>query len=267
MPEETLPIVQDIERLVLAAQKPIDIGGTPVLVLQNGQSAEDLSRFRTHPTRKKAHPTFYQCESFTRYVNEHKIGATRIYVPSNTTLLAVIDHNGAGEEKPGWAEHRATYNMQHSLEWQTWTQKSGQKMTQKDFCEFVEDNTKDFADRTDMLELVRTLQVNSNVAFSSWEKDDNGNVALHFNKMVQAQAGPKGEVELPQRFTISIPCFVGGVLLPIEAKLRFEISEQDKKLKLWYELQKIQQMLTEHTKQVVGTVAKATEIQPFYGTP
>jgi len=32
-----------------------------------------------------------------------------------------------------------------------------------------------------------------------------------------------------------------------------------------YELQKVQQMLLEHTQQVVAFVAQFTEIQPFYG--
>jgi len=88
---------------------------------------------------------------------------------------------------------------------------------------------------------------------------------LSFQKIVQARAGEKGEVDLPPTFQISIPCFMGGIMLPMQAKLRFEISESDKKLKLWYELQKVQQLVQEHTKKVVEHVAKATGIEPFYG--
>lgn len=268
MPNENLPLSQDIERLVIAAQTPRNIEGHPFIVLQQGQQAEDLARFLSVPPRKKGAPTFHRAESFVRYVNEHKTAATRIYVPNNLTLIAVIDHHGAGADNDaGWAEHRATHQMQHSLEWTTWTKNDKTKLAQKDFCEFVEDNAKDFFNRTDMLELVRTLQVNSNVAFNTWEKGDNGNVALSFTKTVQARAGEKGEVELPPTFQICISCFIGGGTLPITAKLRFEISESDKKLKLWYELQKVQQMLIEHTKQVVAQVSKATGIDPFFGTP
>lgn len=263
---EPTPIVQDIERIVLAAQIPKYILGTPIVTLNAGQTIADLSKFLDVPVRKKGHPIFSQAESFTRYVNEHKTDSTRIYVPQNLLLLAIMDHNSPGTGKPGWAEHRASYAMQHSLEWLTWTGKNAGKMSQKDFCEFVEDNSKDFSDRTNMLELVRTLQVNSNVAFNTWEKGDNGNVALSFTKVVLAKAGEKGEVDLPHKFRIDIPCFQGGVILPITAKLRFEICESDKKLKLWYELQKIQQMLVEHTKQVVAMVSKTTGIEPFYGT-
>ena len=259
------PLVADIERLVLAAQKPADVDSTPVVILNQGQSVADLSKYLDNPPRKKAHAIFSQCDSFIRYVNEHKDPFTRIYVPDALHVNAIIDHNGPATFDPGWGEHRADYAMQHSLEWATWTNANKSKMTQKDFCEFVEDNAKDFSDRTNMLELVRTLQINSNVAFNSWEKGDNGNVMLSFQKIVQARAGEKGEVDLPPTFQISIPCFMGGIMLPMQAKLRFEISESDKKLKLWYELQKVQQLVQEHTKKVVEHVAKATGIEPFYG--
>jgi uncharacterized protein YfdQ (DUF2303 family) len=263
---EPTSIVQDIERIVLAAQDPRSVYGTPVLVLSQGQSVADLTKFLKVPLRKKANPSFNVADSFVRYVNEHKTASSRIYVPSNLLLVAILDHNSPGPGDAGWAEHSASYAMQHSLEWQTWTKQNGTKLNQKDFCEFVEDNAKDFSDRTNMLELVRTLQVNSNVAFNSWEKGDGGNVALSFTKTVQARAGEKGEVELPTSFQINIPCFQGGVMLPITAKLRFDIAESDKKLKLWYELQKVQQMLIEHTKQVVVAVTKSTGIEPFFGT-
>lgn len=260
-------IVQDIEKLVELVQEPSSLGGTPFIVTHDNQRVHDLSFMLDNPPRKKGCPKFTTEASFVRYVTEHASPATRIYVPSNLLLVAILNHHEKGADKAaGWGDHQAHFQMTHSLEWQTWTKADKTKMTQKDFCEFIEDNTKDVSDRTNMLELVRTLQVHSNVLFEGWEKDDRGNTELRFTKIVQSRAGEKGDVELPPQFVINIPCFMGGVSMPIAAKLRFEISEGDKKLKLWYELQKVQQLLLDHTRAVVTSVAKTTGIEPFYGT-
>lgn len=266
--DENTSIVTDIEKLVELVQEPNHLDATPYVITHNDQQVRDLSHMLPNPPRKKGHPVFTQEASFVRYVNEQKDVTTRIYVPSNLQLVAVLNHHAPQSEKllAGWGDHQADLRMTHSLEWNAWTGKDKCRMTQKEFAEFIEDNAKDISGRTDMVELTRTLQVNSNVVYDGWEKDDRGNVELRFQKVVQSRAGEKGEMELPPTFAINIPCFQGGVSMPITAKLRFEISEQDKKLKLWYELQKVSQILIDHTKAVVASVAKSTGIEPFYGT-
>lgn len=261
-------LVKDIEAIVLKSMETQEIDGVPTVILNADQKVQDLTHLLDTPPRKKGHPKFTQAASFCRYVNEHKEESTRIYVPSNLELVAVINHHQADSTgAPGWGDHRATYAMKHSLEWETWTRQNKARMSQKEFAEFVEDNVSDIADRTNMVELIRTLQINSNVAFEGWEKDNQGNATLRFQKVVQARAGEKGEMELPPTFQINIPCFMGGRAMPMLAKLRFEVSEQDKKLKLWYELQQVERRLIEHTERVVADVEQATGIPPFYGTP
>jgi uncharacterized protein YfdQ (DUF2303 family) len=257
--------VQSISLLLEGNQTPATAGdgGKPFVIVSQTQRVEPVDRLLARPTRKTATPTFFRCESFTRYVTEHKTDQSRIYVTAATILVAVIDHNGTHEAD--WAEHRATYQMKHSLEWLAWTGKDKAKMTQKDFCEFIEDNSLNIVGRTDMVELIRTLQVNSNVDYKSFERGDNGNSALTYIRTVQSKAGERGEVELPPTFQISIPAFEGGVPATIVAKLRFDIGEG--KLKLWYELQQLPRILQEHTDAVVAAVEQATAIKPFYGQP
>lgn len=255
--------IADLVRILQTTQAPVTIeeGARPLIVL-NGQ-AVSVEQFLSAPVRKTGEPKFGRCESFTRYVNEHKTDDSRIYVLSNTSILAVLDHHGA---TAAWGQHRAYYNTTASLEWKAWTEKNKSWMTQKDFCEFIEDNGKDISSRADMLELVRTLQVNSTVDYNGWEAESDGRTALQYTKTVKARAGEKGAVELPPVFTITIAAFDGGDILPIDAKLRFEIGD-DRKLRLKYELQQVQRILNEHTARVVATVAKDTGIEPFFGTP
>lgn len=257
--------VQAIARLVAAQLESESIDGTPFIVVGNDQHVEDLSRFSEFPARKKGLFAFSRCESFTRFVNEHKTNLSRVYVPNPQCIIAVINHAGGATDGADWGDFRAQYNTVHSPEWMAWTRNDKAKKTQKEFCEFIEDNGKDISDRTDMLELVRTLQIESQVDFKTYEKGDNNNTSLQFTRTSTTKAGQKGEVELPDRFEIKIQCFDGGPVLPIAAKLRFEINEG--KLKLWYELQQVQRILTQHTELVVAEIEKATAIKPFYGTP
>lgn len=255
--------LQSLVRIVEAAQSPNQpLGGKPYLILEKDQRAEDIEKMLLVPTRKRGNPCFCRCESFIRYVNEHKDSGSRIYVLSNTQVVAVLDHNAEG---PRWGEHKATYQLKAALEWQTWTAKDKQQMTQKQFCEFIEDNARDIEGRTNMVELVRTLQVNATVDYKSYDRGDNGNTALQFVRTTKTQAGERGEVELPQTFTIHIPAFEGGEAMAMNVKLRFDLT--DSKLKLWFELQRVQQILNDHTAAVVESIGKETGIEPFFGTP
>ena len=264
-PIENLPddSIKSIAELVESAQTATSIGdgGRPYLLMRSDQHVEDVEKFLLVPTRKTGNPQFVRMASFVTYVLEHTTPATRIYT-NGSQLTAVFDHHGA---TPGWGQHRATYTMKPSLEWLAWTEKDRQKMAQKEFCEFIEDNNANVVGRTDMVELVRTLQVNSAVDFKSFERGDNGNASLMFVKTMSSRAGEKGEIELPTAFNISIPAFEGGELKVLTAKLRFDIG--DGKLKLWYELQHVQKTLNDHIDAVVAAIFKATNINPFYGTP
>jgi uncharacterized protein YfdQ (DUF2303 family) len=261
LPDDAIASVAELVRCAQTADS-IAPGCKPYLLIDHSQKVEIVENLLARPIRKLGHPVFCRAESFSRYVNEHKTDSSRIYLTGTTSMVAVLDHHG---EEAAWGQHRATYNMKHSLEWQTWVVKSGQKMGQKEFCEFIEDNAKDIVGRTDMVELIRTLQVNANVDYKSFERGDNGNCSLMFVKTVASRAGEKGEVELPPVFTILIPAFEGSETSAIDAKLRFDLS--DAKLKLWYELKDLQRILNAHTDAAVASVAQATGINIFYGTP
>lgn len=266
-PEElTNPAIKDIARLVVAQTSPTemepDTESIPYVIIGKDQQVQGLEHLLPWPVRKQGSPSFRRLQSFITYVNEHKSEGSRIYVISNTNIVAILDHHG---EMPQWGQHRPSYACQNSLEWGTWTKQDRAKMSQKDFCEFIEDNSEDIVGRTDMVELIRSLQINANVDYKSYERGDNGNCALSFVKTTNSRAGEKGEVELPATFIINIPAFEGGVKSNITAKLRFEFA--DTKLRLWYELQKLQKILNAHTEAVVQQIATATKIVPFYGQP
>lgn len=260
-PAET---VATLTELLAQTQSCRTVGdGKPYLILNDGQSVEEMEKILLVPSRKRGNPIFSRADSFTRYVNEHKTDATRIYT-IGTTFIAVLDHHG---KEPGWAEHKATFNMKLTNQWLLWTGQDKKRLNQKDFGTLIEDNLRDITApvSAELLEMVRQFEATSTVEFKSFERGDNGNFGLSYIQTVQSRAGQKGTVELPKGFTLTIPAFEGSDPREIQSKLRFDISSG--KLMLWFELQHVQEVLELHTIAAVDEITKETGIEPFYGQP
>lgn len=259
--------IQAIQSLIEDAQvaRQVDPLSRPYVIRRDNQIVESVEHLLSHPTRKMANPSFRRSESFIRYVNEQKLPETRIYCQERA-LIAVFNHHQV-DGAAGWGDHRATYTMTESAEWKLWTSKNGQRFIQKDFGQFIEDNLQDVADppSADLVEMVRQFEATSTVEYKSFDRGTDGNFSVSYVQTTQNKAGQKGQVELPRQITIAIPAFEGGQREPILAKLRFDIGGG--RLTLWYELQRIQQVLDRHIAAVVASVATETEIEPFYGTP
>jgi len=258
--QDVLAIAQLIEN---QAQTRTHEDGTPYLVLRLDQKIEDVERLLPFPVRRKGTTSLTRCESFIRFVKEHAEESSRIYV-AGRTLVAVLNHSDKGQAD--WGDHRAVYAMSESPQWKLWTASNGKKFNQKDFGQLIEDNLEDIVNppSTHLLEMVRQFEATSSVEYKSFDRGDNGNFSVQFVQTTQSKVGQKGEVELPRSFTLNIPAFEGGSKDAIMAKLRFSIDGG--KLVLWYELQRVQQVIDRHIEAVLALVETETEIKPFYGS-
>lgn len=121
---------------------------------------------------------------------------------SQNGLKAVLDY---GEmDAPARRRAVAEHPFQTTRQWQAWQKITGQAHGQKALIEALEEHRQDVQDpdAAKMVELIRSLRANVNVAAES-ELGSNGNTKLSFSRQTTTS------VELPPSLTIGIPVLKG----------------------------------------------------------
>lgn len=218
----------------MLATTPINIAGTPAIVLPAGHELTMLEGHRDRPIRIKQNTTHHTAESFVDYYNKFVEPNSVIFIDKQTdTFTAILDYH---DDRPAYISHRATFSLKKTNEWESWLRNDKQPMTQDNFGRFIEDNLEEIIEPSgaDMLEIALSIQAKTTVNFSSAQRLDNGQVQLTYVEDINGTAGAKGQLKIPQTFTIGLKLFEGGEPYRIEARLRYRIK--DGNLSLWYEL-------------------------------
>lgn len=240
----------------------------PFVVVPEGYESHTFERLLPAPTRHTGRATFNDAASFIRYVGEYSGAATaRLYyqVTPSPAFVAVLNHRTAGS--PSWGDHRAVYNAPLSPEWKTWTASDGKRMKQEEFALFIEQNLPDVIMPTaaEFLELAQNFQATKAVNFASGTRLGNGQNQLVYEETIQARAGERGQLEIPETFTLGIPVFEGDAAYSLIARLRYRI--QDGKLVLWYDLDRPHKIIDDAVKQLRVAIEAETGLVGFNGTP
>jgi uncharacterized protein YfdQ (DUF2303 family) len=245
------------------------IGGLLDVVLPPGHTHElvDLERFHPAPRRKTEHVILHEAGSFAAYVMRHRIEA-------QTTMYAVLDHNAivavlddSAADLPGWGEHQATLKLKLTKPWQHWTSLDGRQLTQEQFAEHMEGGLDEIAapPALDMFELAQTFHATVGATFQQTGRLANGQRTLHYDENIQARAGTKGDIEIPQEFHLVIEPFEGSPAYDIVARLRFRIREA--RLTLSYHLVRPDEVLKQAFDATLEAIERGTGITAFRGTP
>lgn len=259
--------IKALEALILRAQAVSGKhDGTPFVVLDHNQRADSLEGLQTNPSRKRGTPVFTRADSFVEYVKEQALECSRLYVTSPTCFVCVIDHHESGN-LAGWGQHRATLNLKASAEWTLWTQSNGKRMGQREFAQFIEDNSTEVESPTgaQLLELVRTIKATTNAEFSGQVEEKDGNFSVGFSMTTRTAAGQKGELELPTDFVLMLSHYEGGPAHSLPVRLRFSI--EGGRLALWYEMVKVAKFQEQMLASIVSAIEEETEMTAWYGTP
>lgn len=200
--------------------------GDKIVVLPKNFSHVVLSDPDMEPKVIRRSPMLLETSSFIDYVNEFKLpDQTRIFFdPEALRAVAVLDYDGAGKADRG--VHRATLQLAHSPEWETWNAAAAQTarmgFTQVDFAEFLEEHGINILEPTaaELMELVTKMQITRTV---NYKKSFN----LHDGRQqfTYTNDGESGSVEFPARLTIAIPVFKGGELYRIEIIIRYRLQD------------------------------------------
>ncbi len=266
---DTPSAVREIQALALAAiETHTDVDGVPFVVVPSGYQLQRVEDTLLLPTRARGTVAVRDVASFIAVVNDYKRDeCTRLYrTVQPPRFLAVFDDHA--NTQPRWGEHRAEYACPLSPEWATWIKANKVAMSQADFAQFIEDNLPDIAEppAADMLEISRSLQAKKKVAFASGIRLDNGQQQLTYAEQIEGSAGAKGQLRVPEVFTIGVPVFEGGPRYGVKCRLRYRISDQGA-LALWYDLERPHKVLEHAVEELRQAIEAGTGLASINGSP
>lgn len=228
-----------------------------------------------HPRRKTGTFTVYDAVSFTSYLDKHGLSTSEVWAdPDGCTLTGVIDAHhdheipapGGSPVGPGLAghgEHRVVLRLVKSHEWKAWLEHDGKMMPRDDFAEFIEQNAVDVIDPdpATMLEIAQGIHATMSSEFKNAQRLTSGEVTLQYEETINASAGHKGELEIPARFTIQIPVFVGSAPVAIDVRFRYRLRAGN--LTVGYKLERPHDVIQRAFNDTAETIEQSI-VQPVF---
>ncbi len=240
------------------ASRPDGDDSTPYAIIPEGYKLENLERLLANPMRRRGVVAVFDAPSLIALVKAQRTPGTVLYRTLNPPqFVAVFNDHGRAGEAPGWGDHRAVYACPLSPEWRTWSGANKRAMAQAEFAQFIEDNLPDIAEppAAEMLEISRTLQAKKKVSFASGIRLDNGQHQFTYEEQIDGKAGARGQLRVPEVFTLGISAFENGARYAVRARLRYRISEQGA-LSIWFDLDRPHKVI-EHAFAELNTVIEA----------
>lgn len=241
-------------------------GGT-VVVVPEGFRTEHLRPLDRPLTRMVQKVEMFDLGSFVAYVNAFKTPTTRIFgVPAHlgrgaAEFVAVLDYHGA-QDKPAYAENRATFTLRHSEQWLRWTR--AQPMAQVAFAEFIEENRKDIVspDSALLLDIVSKFRASRKQDYDSVVYQANGDVTVAWSEKTE-NAGKPG-VAVPTELGLGIPVYFKGELYSVPVLMRYRLA--DGKLTFSIKVDRPDYIEQAAFDDTADKIATATDLLPFIGT-
>lgn len=199
--------------------------GIVSFLVPRGASIEtvDLEKYQDRPRRAGGFETFSEFESFVEYVDHFVDSAESAgaYVRiANDQARAVFNHHERGA--PGWNDRGARWMFARTPAADTWLSHDREKMKQREFVEFLEDNREEITAPAlgDLLSALRGLRVKGGATKtqSTGHYDEHGSTETSVE--VTATAG-----DLPEKLELAIPIFRGGAVYAIEARIRIHTAD------------------------------------------
>lgn len=254
--------------------------GRPYRITEQG-GIETVERLLGSPSFRRGLTAFYEALSFSRFVRRFRNSSTVIFADAlgseGPRFTAVLDyHEGGDSQVDGakWDFFRAVLPLRHTPAWTTWAAASGQPMEQAAFSQFLEDNIVNVAEPNgaQLVEIARTLEATTDVSWQSHIRADNGAHKFAYLETIagSAQTAKDGKIEIPQELTLVLQPFEGSKEYAVKARFRYRLAQG--KVKLWFDLVRLQDVLKEafndELLKIDGEVNGDTEVNtPIYNGP
>ncbi|MCC6959424.1 MAG: DUF2303 family protein [Dehalococcoidia bacterium] len=183
----------------------------------------DMEQYGANPRLASGRFTFTRVQSFLDYIGEIGSAERRIFATEQGAMTCFFDAHGA---KPGWHQHVAEFVPTETPSWKAWVAASGRQFSQVEFAEFLTDRITEIAkpDGATLHTIATTLKVKTNIDFQSGISIHSGQVNLVYQEQLDAGAGPKGDIAIPETLTLVLTPYEGGEPYEAEARFRFRAS-------------------------------------------
>jgi uncharacterized protein YfdQ (DUF2303 family) len=229
------------------------------------------------PDHIRQRVTLHDAESFVAYVKRYQTPLTLLFgtLPEadgrGAGFTAIFDYHqgGKGDEQAAKRmAHRACYPCPLSAPWAAWMAINGRALTQAEFIEFIDANTREIVspDSASLLELAINFESRTNVEFSSKVDRVTSGRQLTYKETVDAgHGGGAGSIKVPDALKLRLPVFDGGKAFDLGARLQW--SPRDGRLKVAVFLQRPEDVVREALVVLRDEIDVGTGLQALIGKP
>ncbi len=254
-------LLSEVTRLRELTEVPCDVGHLRTYITDQGDLVEVDTRNQAedaqpHPHRVKGSTNVDSIDAMISLA-EHQgaNSATTVTYADLDALSFTTVINDHGPDAAGWRDHRVTHRLTHSTAMLAWTNYDRSMVPQVEFAEHIEDRLRDIIEPSsaDMLEIAQTFHATTSTDFRSGHRLKSGVTRLQYLEEQEAKAGQARDLDIPDRFRISVEPFVGSSAREIEARFRFRL--QGGLLTLGYILDNLDEMARLEFRDLLERVA------------
>lgn len=234
----------------IAAQEPLIVRDTPFVLVPDGMRLENLGHLNPAPRRITAKVITDTPDAFIDYFNHFADDASAIFIERKSGRCeGILDYHGPNS--PAWGDHRVIFTPTKTPEANAWLENTGHRMSQEEFALFLEANAEDISNppAAEMLEIATTLKVKTKVTFASAKRLQDGQTQFQYVEEQEGRAGHKGQLTIPETFTVGVRIFEGGYAYALQARFRYRIGGNPV---FWYDL-------IRHNRVIDAAVANITD--------
>jgi uncharacterized protein YfdQ (DUF2303 family) len=223
-------------------------------------------QYKDAPTRKRGTTTTRDAASFLTYFAKHSDDNTEVYADSERlTVTAVLDAHSRDIAR--WGDHRVSLALRTTEAWQQWKANDGVLLKQEAFAEFLEEHVPELLDpvAADMMEIAQSIQAVTKAEFQSATRLSSGQRKLQYVETTTTKAGQRGELTVPEVFTIGLVPFEGSVGYKVTARFRYRIG-RDGVLTMGYKLDRPGDVLRTAFADVVKAIGEQITVPVLNGT-